>query len=206
MNTSVESYFTDGCGRCPLGGTSQCKVHNWTQELKQLRSIILSCGLTEESKWGVPTYTFQKKNILILAAFNEYCSISFFKGALLSDKHNILVKPGENTQAGRLIKFTDLIKIAQLKSVIKAYIFEAIEVEKEGLKVEYTKNPEPVPEELQTKLENDPFFKSAFEALTPGRQRGYILFFSAPKQSKTREARIEKCAPKILEGIGLNDR
>ena len=150
MNTSVESYFTDGCGRCPLGGTSQCKVHNWTQELKQLRSIILSCGLTEESKWGVPTYTFQKKNILILAAFNEYCSISFFKGALLSDEHKILVKPGENTQAGRLIKFTDLIKIAQLKSVIKAYIFEAIEVEKEGLKVEYTKNPEPVPEELQT--------------------------------------------------------
>ncbi|RAI87985.1 YdeI/OmpD-associated family protein [Algoriphagus yeomjeoni] len=206
MNTSAEAYFSEGCGRCQLGGTPQCKVHSWTEELSLLRKLILDSGLNEEAKWGVPTYTFQKKNVLILAAFKEYCSISFFKGALLSDEHKILVKPGENTQAGRLIKFTDVKKIKELKAVIKAYIFEAIEIEKEGLVVEFKKNPEPIPEELKTKLENDPVFKSAFEALTPGRQRGYILYFSAPKQSITRESRIEKFAPKILEGIGLNDR
>ena len=206
MNTSVDTYFTAGCGRCPLGGTPECKVHHWTEELKQLRRIILGCGLNEESKWGVPTYTFQKSNVLILAAFKEYCSISFFKGALLSDTDKILTKPGENTQAGRLIKFTNVQEIAKLKSTIKAYIFEAIEVEKEGLEVNFKKNPEPIPMELQAPFEKDPTFKTAFEKLTAGRQRGYILYFSAPKQAKTREARIEKCKPKILVGIGLNDR
>ena len=206
MNTSVDTYFTAGCGRCPLGGTPECKVHHWTEELKQLRRIILGCGLNEESKWGVPTYTFQKSNVLILAAFKEYCSISFFKGALLSDTDKILTKPGENTQAGRLIKFTNVQEIAKLKSTIKAYIFEAIEVEKEGLEVNFKKNPEPIPMELQASFEKDPTFKTAFEKLTAGRQRGYILYFSAPKQAKTREARIEKCKPKILVGIGLNDR
>lgn len=206
MNTSVESYFSDGCGRCPLGGTSRCKVHNWTEELKLLRSLIIDCGLEEESKWGVPTYTYHKNNVLILAAFNEYCSISFFKGALLSDDAKILEKPGKNTQAARLIKFTDVKEIPKLKSKIKAYIFEAIEVEKAGLKVEFEKNPQPIPEELLNKFEENPKVKSAFERLTPGRQRGYILFFSAPKQSKTRISRIEKCIPKILSGIGLNDR
>lgn len=206
MNTSVESYFSDGCGRCPLGGTSRCKVHNWTEELKLLRSLIIDCGLEEESKWGVPTYTYHKNNVLILAAFNEYCSISFFKGALLSDDAKILEKPGKNTQAARLIKFTDVKEIPKLKSKIKAYIFEAIELEKAGLKVEFEKNPEPIPEELLNKFEENPKVKSAFERLTPGRQRGYVLFFSAPKQSKTRISRIEKCIPKILSGIGLNDR
>lgn len=206
MNTSVESYFSDGCGRCPLGGTSRCKVHNWTEELKLLRSLIIDCGLEEESKWGVPTYTYHKNNVLILAAFNEYCSISFFKGALLSDDAKILEKPGKNTQAARLIKFTDVKEIPKLKSKIKAYIFEAIEVEKAGLKVEFEKNPQPIPEELLNKFEENPKVKSAFERLTPGRQRGYVLFFSAPKQSKTRISRIEKCIPKILSGIGLNDR
>lgn len=206
MNTSVESYFSDGCGRCPLGGTSRCKVHNWTEELKLLRSLIIDCGLEEESKWGVPTYTYHKNNVLILAAFNEYCSISFFNGALLSDDAKILEKPGKNTQAARLIKFTDVKEIPKLKSKIKAYIFEAIELEKAGLKVEFEKNPEPIPEELLNKFEENPKVKSAFERLTPGRQRGYVLFFSAPKQSKTRISRIEKCIPKILSGIGLNDR
>lgn len=168
--------------------------------------IVLDCGLAEESKWGVPTYTFHKSNVLILAAFNDYCSLSFFKGALLSDEHGILTKPGENTQAARLIKFTHVKEIAELKPVIKAYIFEAIEVEKEGLKVAFKKNPEPIPEELQIKLSENPELKSAFETLTSSRQRGYIIYFSAPKQAKTREARIEKCAPKILDGKGLNDR
>lgn len=206
MNANVDAYFTEGCGRCPLGGTPQCKVHNWTEELKLLRKIILDCGLTEESKWGVPCYTFQKSNVLILAAFNYYCSISFFKGALLSDDHKILTKPGENTQAARLLKFTNVQEIAKLKAIIKAYIFEAIEVEKEGLEVVLKKNLAPIPVELQTQFDNDPTFRAAFEGLTPGRQRGYILYFSAPKQSKTREARIAKCTPKILNGKGLNDR
>ncbi|REG88303.1 YdeI/OmpD-associated family protein [Algoriphagus antarcticus] len=206
MNSSVDSYFTEGCGRCPLGGTPQCKVHNWTEELKQLRIIILDCGLTEMSKWGVPCYTFQKSNVLILAAFNDYCSISFFKGVLLNDEQKVLTKPGENTQAARLIKFTTIQEIAQLKPILKAYIFEAIEVEKEGLKVIFEKNPAPLPEEFQNKLVEFPALKVAFEALTPSRQRGYILYFSAPKQFKTRVARIEKCAPKILDGKGLNDR
>ena len=206
MNTSVDEYFLEGCRRCPLGGTPDCKVHNWTEELKLLRSLILDCGLEEESKWGVPTYTYHANNVLILAAFKEYCSISFFKGALLSDEAKILEKPGKNTQAARLIKFTDIKEVTQLKSTIKSYIFEAIEIEKAGLEVKFEKNPEPIPEELQVKLDENPKLKSAFEALTPGRQRGYILFFSAPKQSKTRDSRIEKSIPKILKGKGMNDR
>lgn len=206
MNTDVDLYFTEGCGRCPLGGTPDCKVHNWTEELKHLRKIILECGLTEESKWGVPTYTYQHTNVLVLAALIDYCAISFFKGALLNDSHEILSKPGENTQAARLIKFTSTSKVSKLKNELKAYIFEAIEVEKAGLKVEFVKKPEPIPREFQLKLDADPKLKKAFEALTPGRQRGYILFFSAPKQSKTRESRIEKSIPKILDGQGMNDR
>ncbi|MEP0712021.1 YdeI/OmpD-associated family protein [Algoriphagus sp.] len=206
MTTNVETYFTEGCGRCPLGGTPACKVHTWTKELNLLRKIIQECGLTEESKWGVPTYTFQKSNVLILAAFKEFCSISFLKGALLSDEQGILTKPGANTQAARLMKFTQVQQIDSLRSTIKAYIFEAIEAEKQGLEVILKKNPEPILGELQAYFENDPSFKTAFEALTPGRQRGYNLYFSAAKQSKTRESRIEKCIPKILEGKGLNDR
>jgi uncharacterized protein YdeI (YjbR/CyaY-like superfamily) len=206
VNTNVDTYFTVGCGRCALGGTPACRVHRWTEELKLLRMIILECRLVEESKWGVPCYTFQRKNTLILASFNDFCSISFLKGALLQDEHKILTKPGENTQAARLIKFTNIEEIARLKAIIKAYIFEAIEVEKSGLKVVLKKNPEPIPNELKAYFEEDPTFKTAFEALTPGRQRGYILHFSGSKQAKTRESRIMKCIPKILEGIGLNDR
>ncbi len=206
MNFLAETYFTEGCGRCPFGGTPQCKVNSWTEELKQLRKLILDCGLEEESKWGVPTYTYHKSNILILAAFKDYCSISFFKGALLSDTNKILSKPGENTHAARLIKFTSISEVSKLKNDLKAYIFEAIEVEKAGLEVKFDKKPEPIPEELQIKLNENSALKSAFEALTPSRQRGYILYFSAPKQSKSKEARIEKYAPKILAGKGLNDR
>ncbi|SFT92036.1 Uncharacterized conserved protein YdeI, YjbR/CyaY-like superfamily, DUF1801 family [Algoriphagus locisalis] len=206
MNTSIEAYYTEGCGRCPLGGTAACKVHTWAKELTQLRKIILACGMTEESKWGVPTFTFQGNNVLILAAFKDYCSINFFKGSLLQDEQQILDKPGENSQASRLLKFTDVNQVVSLEPIIKAYIFEAIEVEKAGLKVEFKKNPEPIPVELQNRLDRDPSFKTAFEALTPGRQRGYILFLSAPKQAKTRESRIEKCIPKIMEGKGMQDR
>ncbi|WP_339877321.1 DUF1801 domain-containing protein [uncultured Algoriphagus sp.] len=205
MNTSADAYFKEGCGRCPLGGTLDCKVNNWKQELEILRKIILECGLIEESKWGVPCYTYQNHNILVLSAFKDYASVSFFKGALLNDSQKILSKPGENTQAARLIKFTNTAEVKEMKPILKAYIFEAIEVEKAGLKVEFEKKPEPIPEELQQKLEENPNFKIAFENLTPGRQRGYIIYFSAPKQSNTWYNRIEKFLPKILDGKGMND-
>lgn len=205
MNKSVDNYFIEGCGRCSLGGSPDCKVHSWTSELALLRKIVLSCGLKEESKWGVPCYTFQDKNILILSAYKDYCSISFFKGSLLKHDKKLLVKPGPNSQAGRLAKFTAIQQIMGIEKDLKAYIYEAIEVEKAGLKVPMKKNPEPIPEEFEEKMDSDPVLKDAFEALTPGRQRGYIIYFSQPKQSKTRIARIEKCAPMILSGIGLHD-
>lgn len=206
MTTSVDIYFEQGCGRCPLGGTVDCKVHSWTTELHHLRKILLDSGLTEESKWGVACYTFQNKNVLLLSTFKEHCAISFFKGVLLKDALGLLKKPGENSQASRLLKFTDIGTIKKLEPEIKAYVFEAIEVEKAGLKVIFKKRPEPLPEELEEKFRNDPTLKVAFEGLTPGRQRGYILFFSAPKQSKTRMARIEKSIGKILNGEGLHDK
>ncbi|KAB2336165.1 hypothetical protein F7731_11745 [Cytobacillus depressus] len=205
MNSKVDKYLAEGCWRCPLGGTLDCKVHKWPEELEKLRMIVLDCGLTEEVKWGVPCYTFQKSNVAIVSAFNEYCSLSFFKGALLKDAYNILEKPGENTQAARLVRFTNVQKIVELEPVLKDYINEAIEVEKAGLKVNVKKNPEPIPEELQNKFDEIPALKTAFEALTPGRQRAYILYFSQAKQSKTRVSRIEKHMQQILNGQGLND-
>ena len=206
MNPQVDQYLAEGCGRCPLGGTPDCKVHSWQQELDQLRRIVLDCGLAEELKWGVPCYTFQNKNIVIVSAFKDYASLSFFKGVLLQDAENLLVTPGENSQSARLIKFTDVEEILKLEPTLKAYIYEMIEVEKAGLKVEFKKQPEPIPEEFQQVLDTDVELRAAFEALTPGRQRGYILHFSQPKQSKTRQSRIEKCIPKILDGLGFHDR
>ena len=206
MNDSVENYLIVGCGRCPLGGTLDCKVHSWIQELELLRSIVLDCGLTEACKWGVPCYTFKNKNVLLISAFKDHCSISFFKGSLLDDSKGILEKPGKNSQAGRILKFTSTRRIKEIEEVIKTYIYEAIEVERAGLKVPYKKNPEPYPEELERKFDEDPTFKSAFETLTPGRQRGYIIYFSAPKQSPTRVRRIEKSIGKILNGEGLHDK
>lgn len=206
-NPDVDVYFADGCGRCPLGGTPQCKVHTWPKELKLLRKIVLECGLTENRKWGVPCYTFENSNVAIVSAFKEYCSLSFFKGVLLKDDHKILDKAGENSQSARLIRFTNTQQIKDLTPVLKAYICEAIEVEKKGLKVDFKAKSELViPEELQKKFDSLPALNDAFAALTPGRQRGYILFFTGAKQSKTREQRIEKCLQQILEGKGLNDR
>jgi uncharacterized protein YdeI (YjbR/CyaY-like superfamily) len=205
MNPKIDNYLVNGCGRCPLGGTPQCKVHSWQEELLKLRKIVLDCGLKEELKWGVPCYTFDEKNVLMVSAFNEYCSISFFKGALLSDTKPLLEKPGENTQAARLIKFTTLEEIEECKIVLQTLVHEAIEIEKAGLKVEFKKNPEPIPKELEEILNDDPNFKMSFYNLTPGRQRGYILYFSVPKQSKTRISRIEKCIPLILNGKGIHD-
>lgn len=206
MNPTVDHYLAEGCGRCALGGTPQCKVHRWPKELAELRRIVQDCGLTEEIKWSIPTYTFQNNNVLVVAAFNEYASLSFFKGVLLQDEQNLLDKPGENTQSARIIKFTDVRKIVELEPVLKAYIFEAIEVEKAGLKVAFKAQPEPLPTELEQKFAENPELKTAFEALTPGRQRGYILHFSQPKNTQTRISRIEKCIPRILEGKGMMDR
>jgi uncharacterized protein YdeI (YjbR/CyaY-like superfamily) len=177
----------------------------WQEELEKLRRIVLDCGLTEELKWGKPCYTFQNSNIVILQGFKGSCALLFAKGALLSDPNSILEKPGESTQAARRIPFINVREIVEIEPVLKAYINEAIEAEKAGLEVEFKKNPEPIPEELQNKLDENPALKTAFRALTPGRQRGYILYFSAAKQSKTRESRVEKCMQQILNGKGLND-
>jgi uncharacterized protein YdeI (YjbR/CyaY-like superfamily) len=180
------------------------KAKKWQEEMKKLRRIILDCQLTEELKWGKPCYTFQNSNILIIQGFKEFCALLFCKGALLNDPNGILKQFG--WQAARRIPFTNVREIVEMEPILKAYIQEAIEAEKAGLKVNYKKNPEPIPKELQNKLDEIPALKTAFDALTPGRQRGYILYFSAAKQSKTRESRVEKCMQQILNGKGLNDQ
>ena len=190
MNPKVDDYLR--------------RAKKWQEEMKKLRRISLDCGLTEELKWGKPCYTFQKSNIVIIQGFKEFCVLLFCKGALLNDPNGILTKFG--WQAARRIPFTNVREIIEIEPSLKAYIREAIEAEKAGLKVTLKKNPEPIPEELQNKLDEIPALKAAFDALTPGRQRGYILYFSGAKQSKTRESRVEKCMPQILNGKGLNDR
>ncbi len=191
MNSKVDFYFSKA---------------NWQKELEQLRKIVLSCGLTEELKWGCPCYSFDKSNIVLIHVFKEYCAVLFFKGALLNDASGILIQQTKNVQAARQIRFTNVKEIVKLKTILKAYIFEAIEVEKAGLKVPLKNTAEfSMPEEFKNKLNKNAALKTAFYALTPGRQRGYLLHFSAPKQSKTRESRIEKCMPQILNGKGLND-
>ena len=183
------------------------KEKRWQEELEKLRTIILDCQLTEELKWGVPCYTFQKSNIVLIHVFKEYCAILFVKGALLHDANGILIEQTKNVQAGRQIRFTNVREIVEMEPILKAYIYEAIEVEKAGLKVNFKKTIEfIIPEEFQNKLDEIPALKTAFDALTPGRQRAYILYFSAPKQSKTRESRVEKCMQQILNGKGLNDQ
>ncbi len=183
------------------------KANQWQAEFENLRTIVLNCGLTEELKWGHPCYTFQKKNIVLMHGFNEYCAYLFFKGALLKDNEGILIRQTENVQSARQVRFTNVREIVELEATLKAYIVEAIELEKAGIKVEYKETSEfNIPEEFQKKLDEFPALKTAFEALTPGRQRAYILYFSGAKQAKTRESRIEKHMQKILKGKGLNDR
>ena len=193
MNPKVDFFFRNS--------------EKWQKELEKLRTIILDCDLTEELKWGVPCYTFQNSNIALIHEFKEYCAILFVKGALLKDPKAILIQQTENVQAARQVRFTNVREIVELEAVLKAYINEAIEVEKSGLKVEYKKAAEfNIPEEFINKLEGVPGLQDAFEALTPGRQRAYLLYFSAPKQSKTRQARVEKYMQQILNGKGLNDQ
>lgn len=206
MNPKVDLYLTNGCGRCELGGTPQCSVNRWPAELRRLREIVLGCGLVEDLKWGVPCYTIDNRNVVIVSALKESCALSFFKGVLLKDAKQILIKPGENSQSARLIRFTSVQEIVQLESVLKEYVLEAMELERSGAKVDFSAKLELViPEELERKFEQLPALRTAFQALTPGRQRGYILHFTAAKQSKTREARIDKCTPQILEGRGMHD-
>ncbi|WP_339202252.1 YdeI family protein [Peribacillus sp. FSL P2-0133] len=182
------------------------KAKKWKEEYETLRNIVLDCELTEEFKWMHPCYTFENKNIVLIHGFKEYCALLFHKGALLKDAHGILIQQTENVQGARQIRFTNVQEIVATETILKAYIHEAIEVEKAGLEVNYKKNTEfIIPEELQKKFNEIPSLKTAFEALTPGRQRAYILHFSQPKQSKTRESRVEKCMKKILYGKGLND-
>lgn len=192
MNPKVDWYFT--------------KNRKWQEELAQLRMIILGCGLTEELKWGVPCYTFQKHNVVLIHVFKEYCAVLFHKGVLLKDPKGILIQQTEHVQAARQIRFTGVREIIKIERILKAYIQEAVEVEKAGLKVNLKKTTEfAVPEEFQRKLDKIPALKKAFQALTPGRQRGYLLYFSSAKQSKTRESRIEKYIQQILDGKGLDD-
>jgi len=192
MNPKVEFFFS--------------KAKNWKLEFEKLREIILNCGLAEELRWGKPCYTFQQSNIVLIHGFKEYCALLFFKGALLKDPKGILIQQTPNVQAARQIRFTNLREIVELKPILKAYIAQAIEVEQAGLKVALKKTSQfSIPEEFRKKLDESPALKTAFSALTPGRQRGYLLYFSAPKQSKTREARIEKCLQQILKRKGLDD-
>jgi len=191
-NPKVDFFFT--------------KAQKWQEEFKKLRTIVLGCGLTEELKWGKPCYTFQKGNVVLIHGFKEYCALLFMKGVLLKDAEGILIQQTENVQAARQIRFTNVREILKIEPILKAYVKEAIEIEKAGLEVNLKKTSEfKVPEEFQKKLNAIPALRTAFEALTPGRQRGYLLHFSGAKQSKTRESRIEKCMPQILKGKGLDD-
>ena len=192
MNPKVDFFFN--------------KAKKWQEEYEKLRTIVLDCGLTEELKWGCPCYTYEKSNIVLIHGFKDYCALLFMKGALLSDDNGILVQQTENVQSARQIRFRDLREIYELEPIVKNYIREAIEIEKAGLKVTFKKSSEfAMPDEFQTKLDRSAKLKKAFEALTPGRQRGYLLYFSSAKQSKTRAARVEKYVPQILEGKGLDD-
>ncbi len=192
MNSKVDFFFI--------------KSKKWQEELNLLRIILMACGLTEELKWGVPCYTLHKRNVILIHSFKEYCAILFFKGSLLMDTDNILIQQTENVQSARQIRFTNTQNIIKREPIIKAYVIEAVEVEKSGLKVAFKKNTAfTIPNELQIIFSNTPALKTAFISLTPGRQRAYLLYFAASKQSKTRLSRIEKYIPKILAGKGLND-
>ena len=192
MNPKVDFFFN--------------KASKWQEEYEKLRLVILDCGLNEELKWGCPCYTFEKKNIVLIHGFKEYCALLFFKGALLSDADDILIQQTKNVQSARQIRFTNVREITKMERTLKAYVYEAIEVEKTGLQVNLKKTADfEVPEEFQKKLNKNSALKTAFNALTPGRQRAYLFYFSQPKLSKTRESRVEKSLKQILKGKGLND-
>ena len=205
-NPQVDDFFARGCGRCALFETPQCRVHQWQEEMQTLRDILLDAGLTEDRKWGNPCYTFNGKNVVMMGALKEFCSIGFFKGSLLTDPKALLIAAGENTQASRQLRFTETKSITKLQKQITAFVHEAIQLEQEGKKVEFKAVSEfSIPDELVQYFRETPAFEKAFYALTPGRQRGYLLHFSEPKQAKTRLARIEKYHDQIMRGEGLHD-
>lgn len=208
MQTSplVDLFFIDGCGRCKLYKTAACKVHTWKLELQVLRQIALNSGLTEELKWKQPCYTINGKNIIIISAFKESCIIGFMKGALMKDTKGILEMPGENSNSSRFIRFTNIERVLELQETILDYIKEAIEIEKSGKKIISKKVEEyPIPDELIKEFESDIVFKNAFYSLTPGRQKSYLIFYSAAKQSATRTSRILKSKDAIFNGKGMNE-
>lgn len=207
MTETVNQYLLEGCGRCALGGTPNCKVHRWRTELDMLREIALSVGLEETVKWGVPCYTDSGRNIILISALKEYCAISFFKGVLLDDPKQQLSAPGENSQSARLFRFTDAEQINDHRTDILRFITQSIELERSGATVDFSaKRNLEYPSELIDAFTQTPGLQDAFERLTPGRQRGYVLFFTGAKQSETRVSRIEKSIPNIMKGIGLHDR
>lgn len=207
MNSNVDSFFVDGCGRCEHYATPRCKVRTWSAELKALREIVLDCGLKEESKWGHPCYTSDGKNIVLMGAFKEYLSLTFFKGALLKDPKRLLVQQTENVQSGRQLRFTKKSEILKAKALIQSYVREAVAITEAGLKVVKKQTEDfDVPEELTAAFKKDPKFHGAFQRLTPGRQRGYLLHFSGAKGSATRASRIEKHRDRIFQGLGFHDR
>ncbi|MFQ3261688.1 YdeI/OmpD-associated family protein [Reinekea sp.] len=202
---TVEEFFSIGCGRCDKGSTPECKVHQWANELQLLRAIAIESGLVEELKWSQPCYTYNGTNIVLVSAFQKHAFMTFFKGSLLTDPENILVKPGENSNAGRIARFTNVKDIKKYTTVLKQYIQEGIELVKAGKKVETSTANYVMPEELLRVLENDPEMFEAFEALTPGRQRSYFLHVSSAKQEKTRFTRAQKCKQKVIAGLGFNE-
>ena len=206
MNPTIAEFFSIGCGRCPLVGTPECKVNTWNEELYILRDIILENNINEERKWGVPCYTDNGKNILLLSALKDSATISFLKGSLIDDTHAILMAPGKNSQSARYMKFTSMQDIKKAKPIIVDYIKQALDIERTEKKVVFKKNNEPIPEELSAAFKQQPELKTAFYALTPGRRRGYLLHFNQAKQSTTRESRIQKCMPLILQGKGFQER
>lgn len=205
MKPTVDQYLERGCMRCKYGNTPQCKVNWWRTELLALRALMLRSGLTECIKWGVPVYTHAGKNVVMVHALKDFAFINFFKGALLADPHRVLLQVG-NQQSDRSIRFTHPDQIEPVAEVISQYVREAIELENQGKKIVFQKNPEPIPDELLAAFDADPASREHFLALTPGRQRGYIIYFSQPKQSETRVKRIQASKAAIAEGIGMNDK
>lgn len=205
MNNDVNTYFTKGCGRCSLYATPKCKVLTWKDELRVLRKLLMESPLIEESKWGSPCYTYKGTNVVMIQSFKAYCALMFFKGSLMKDDKGILVKAGENSNSARQVRFTAPSEVKKMLTTLKSYIKESIQIEKDGLKVEKTQSTIEIIPELKDAFKKNPSLKKAFEALTPGRQRGYHIYFSQAKQSATRTSRIEKYIPAILAGKGMQE-